>query len=1187
MHRYTLLVITLFGFSFSLSAQVQTPLDLALRHVELEYQNWGYTANDVTDLAVSSQHQSSLSGVEHIYFLQRVQGIEIYNAILNVSIDANGQIVHTGQRLQADVINRINTTTPSLTPAQAIQWAAAHLDLEAPTMILKEQRDAHTFIFEGSTLSRSDITVKLRFQVMPDQTLRLAWDLNIEEYASADHWSLRVDAVNGKVLNQNNFTVYCQFGNHAYHNHDASCRKTETFQPVQEALAAQSMNTVMNGTYRVIEFPAESPSHGGHVLIDDPADPVASPFGWHDIDGNPGAEYTNTRGNNVYAYPDLNADGAPDQIIDGGTDLVFDFPLLPSDEPDLHIPASTTNLFYSNNVMHDIFYQYGFDEEAGNFQDNNYANGGSGGDGDGVNARGQFGGEDPIGNETSNNASFGTPGDGGSGTMTMYYWNTGASLLEITAPANIAGFYPTGTADFGPQVEDAPASGLIVEVDDNVVNPYTTDGCESPFANASELQGNIALIDRGGCFFETKAAHAEQAGAIAVIICNFEDGVIGMAGIDEPDPTIPTISIGSGDCALLRQYINDGLSANVAEANTGPEWLSADYDNGVVGHEYAHGISNRLTGGRFNTGCLGNAGTADNPTGEQMGEGWSDFVAIATTVKPGDTGDMRRGVATYLRREPNEGKGLRAFPYSTDMDVNPVTYQDIVSASVPHGVGHVWCSMLWDLYWAMVDEYGFSDDIYYGDLGNNRAIALVMEGMKMQPCDPGFVDGRDAILAADQALFNGDNQCLIWEVFARRGLGINANQGSTFSHTDGTQDFEPLPTCIAELKINKSVTPFINAGEAIEVSLEIINHKPEDLTGVVVVDEIPAGTEFVVGSNSVDVTVDGNMLTFEIGDMAYLAETTITYTLSSSPDLYSTQYFFEDVEESTIGTWIDQQIGTEAPNEWEISELFAYSGDKSFFVESVPEESQQVLQNLFPQLVQGDQPVLRFWQRYDTQAGVDAGLVEVSTDDGATWTDLGPAFFKNGYSGPVDYGTFVVPNLEGFSGTTSGWIDTYADLSAFAGEEIIFRYRYGTDESIAQLGWFVDDVEIMDLFNYNAEACVSADQGDEACAIAENRGTLVESQVLSSVTELEGASLGLAVFPNPAEDLINIQVQLEARSETTIQIIDLQGRIVETRTDMVEPNRTVSIPVADWPTGAYFIQVTTEEGTATQKVFLR
>lgn len=1185
--NYTLILFFTLIFGGTTWAQIQTPLDLALRHIEQQYAEWGYTANDIADLGVSSQHQSSLSGIQHLYLIQRVQGIEIYNAILNISIDANGQVVHTGKRLQADAINRVNTTSPVLTPAQAIQWAAAHLELEAPTMVLQEQKDEQTFVFEGSSLSRSDITVHLVFQPMPDQTIRLAWDLAIEEYPTTDYWSLRIDAVTGQVLNQNNFTIHCQFADNPYHNHDAHCRTSTGFQPVQEALAASSMNVVMDGTYRVFPLPAESPSHGDHTLIDNPADGVASPYGWHDTDGVDGAEYTHTRGNNVYAFPDLNANGSADLMVEGGTDLIFDFTYLSDEEPDQHIPASTTNLFYANNMMHDIFYHYGFDEEAGNFQDNNYGNGGSGGDGDAVNARGQYGGEDPVGNDASNNASFGTPGDGGSGTMTMFYWNTGASLLEITAPLNIAGFYPTGTADFGPQVEDAPASGMIVEVDDNVINPYSTDGCESPFANAAALAGNIALIDRGGCFFEEKAKNAEEAGAIAVIICNFEDGVIGMAGIDEPDPSIPTISIGAGDCALLRQYINDGLSANIAVANTGPEWLSADYDNGVIGHEYAHGISNRLTGGRFNSGCLSNAGTQDDPTGEQMGEGWSDFVAIATTVKPGDTGEMRRGVATYLRREPNEGKGLRAFPYSTDLDVNPVTYQDIVSATVPHGVGHVWCSMLWDLYWAMVDEYGFSDDLFNGDAGNNRAIMLVMEGMKMQPCDPGFVDGRDAILAADQALFNGDNQCLIWEVFARRGLGINADQGSTFSHTDGMQDFEPLPTCIAELKIKKSVTPFIEAGEAIEVSLLVINHKPEDLSGVLVVDEIPAGTELVAGSTSIPGTVDGNTISFEIGNMAYLDEITITYTLSSSEDLFSTRYFYEDVEASTIGVWVDQQIGTEAPNEWEISDLYAYSGDNSFFVESVPEESQQVLQNLFPQLVQGNQPVLRFWQRYDSQAGVDAGLVEISTDDGETWTDLGPLFFKNPYNGPVDYQTFVVPNLEGFSGNSGGWIDTYADLSPFAGEEVIVRFRYGTNESIAQLGWFLDDIEIMDLFNYTGEACVTADQGDEACAVAANRGTLVNSKLPSSVEELAKNSLPLNVFPNPAEDLINIQVGITQRSETTIQVIDLQGRILETINTVAEPHQTIVLSVPNWPTGAYFVQVTTEAGKATQKVFLR
>ena len=43
----------------------------------------------------------------------------------------------------------------------------------------------------------------------------------------------------------------------------------------------------------------------------------------------------------------------------------------------------------------------------------------------------------------------------------------------------------------------------------------------------------------------------------------------------------------------------------------------SDLDNGVIAHEYGHGISNRLTGGPTTVTCLNNA--------EQMGEGWSDW----------------------------------------------------------------------------------------------------------------------------------------------------------------------------------------------------------------------------------------------------------------------------------------------------------------------------------------------------------------------------------------------------------------------------------------------------------------------------------------------------------------------------------------------------------------------------------
>jgi extracellular elastinolytic metalloproteinase len=105
--------------------------------------------------------------------------------------------------------------------------------------------------------------------------------------------------------------------------------------------------------------------------------------------------------------------------------------------------------------------------------------------------------------------------------------------------------------------------------------------------------------------------------------------------------------------------------------------------------------------------------------------------------------------------------------------------------------------MLWEMYWKLVEAHGFNPDFYAGAEtgGNNLAMQLVLDAMKIQPCSPGFVDGRNAILAAELALTGYANHCLIWEAFATRGLGVNADQGSSGFTTDGTQSFEMPVLC--------------------------------------------------------------------------------------------------------------------------------------------------------------------------------------------------------------------------------------------------------------------------------------------------------------------------------------------------------------------------------------------------------
>jgi hypothetical protein len=152
-----------------------------------------------------------------------------------------------------------------------------------------------------------------------------------------------------------------------------------------------------------------------------------------------------------------------------------------------------------------------------------------------------------------------------------------------------------------------------------------------------------------------------------------------------------------------------------------------------------------------------------------------------------------------------QGAGIRPRPYSRNMDIQPFTYDSIKtgawfggSLAVPHHIGHGWASILWDMTWDLIDKHGFSENIYEGWQagGNNLAYQLVIDGLKLQGCFPGFVTGRDAILAADVALTGGENQCTMWASFARRGLGFSAEQGAFNDRNDNNEAFDTHPDCL-------------------------------------------------------------------------------------------------------------------------------------------------------------------------------------------------------------------------------------------------------------------------------------------------------------------------------------------------------------------------------------------------------
>ncbi|WP_412561582.1 T9SS-dependent M36 family metallopeptidase [Winogradskyella sp. MIT101101] len=613
-------------------------------------------------------------------------------------------------------------------------------------------------------------------------------------------------------------------------------------------LAAES------ATYNAFPLKVETPNHGSRDMLSNPWEvtptggaEVPSPFGWHDFETAPDVyvQTTRTEGNNTRAYEDAGNRDAPlpdgssyadATNIDGTTgDMTFDYTLDLNQFPDAYQDAAIVNLFVWNNFMHDFSYAYGFDETNGNFQQEDYDRfAGVGGgindwDGDEVRAEAQDG-------DGLNNANMGTLGDGFEPTMQMFLW--GASpfgeffeVIENTDDNSLLGAYDASRFPFVPipRETDAPLEAQLVLVQDDGL-PYTaqedggtpgpspnlSDGCTGAGAtpetqmlvNAADLNGNIAVVRRGVCTFVKKITLAQNSGAIGVILVNNNPGEGPINGGGEPyiPLNIPAISISFEDGEALIEKIGDadgdGTIESVGEQVTGKLIdrgpasnlinRDGDLDQGIIAHEYAHGISTRLVGGRQNFSCLIGAGAVKE---EQMGEGWSDFYGLVTTHNFALNSDPTdpRGIGTYVQFQTTDGPGIRPSPYSTDFSVNDYTYGDIANEAltVPHGVGFVWSTMLWDLYWALIDEHGYDPDLYYGTGGNNIAIQLVTDGLKLTDCgNVGFVEGRDAILAADDALYGGANHCLIRNVFAQRGVGALALQGSADSRSDQVENFD-------------------------------------------------------------------------------------------------------------------------------------------------------------------------------------------------------------------------------------------------------------------------------------------------------------------------------------------------------------------------------------------------------------
>ena len=342
----------------------------------------------------------------------------------------DGKVLFVGNSSVKDLNSRLPKIDfkEILTPRNALQKAAASVNLQISDL-LKEVSSIYLnnevikeAIYTDNQLSDENLQVKLywyEFNAKGSSGLHLVWHANIYEKGYEHNWAVKVDAISGEVLSTQDNVIHSSFGE------SANCINGNEEKSIRKGGMGNknSKSTLTTNTYRVFDYPLESPNHGSNSLLTSPYTKFAPAGtgpgltnGWHNDGTN---DYEITKGNNVSAYEDTDNDnlGFPSDFTRASSELNFDYSYTHGlNTGAVNQNVAITNLFYWIDLLHDVLWKYGFDEPAGNFQNDNIGRGGLGNDY--IKAVAQDGG-------TSNNANFSVPMDGQNGRMQLGIFNYG------------------------------------------------------------------------------------------------------------------------------------------------------------------------------------------------------------------------------------------------------------------------------------------------------------------------------------------------------------------------------------------------------------------------------------------------------------------------------------------------------------------------------------------------------------------------------------------------------------------------------------------------------------------------------------------------------------------------------------------------------------------------------------------
>jgi len=730
--------------------------------------------------------------------------------------------------------------------------------------------------------------------------------------------------------------------------------------------------------------------------------------------------------------------------------------------------------------------------------------------------------------------------------------------------------YPLTNATFGDCAANT-FTGEWVIADDGVAP--TSDAC-TPIMN--DLTGKIALIDRGTCSFDVKCLAGQTAGAVAVIVCNNAVGAAIAMGIATPaiaeQITIPCFMLTKQDCDIIRlltpievtveavhaQYpagdvvvwgnnpgegdfdggLNNWEINNISCANGAQEfdlwrWTATATVTGAYGGGFINSPSYCNGAMGFASDFYDNGGVQQQGVGPctatQEGELISPMIDLSTT--------SAAGVSLQFFQVSRQFQSRYFVGYSTDngntwteIEINQelvVNEQNVVTTftrvALPGVVGSSQVRV----------KFRYLANYYYWLIDDVRLVEQEANNITVNDNFYAVAQNAATPLALVEPIhFLAD----ISNLGAATQTNVNLNM--TILKSDNSVAFDE------DLSYGS-----VNGNSIIENVPFTASYTPDEIESYL--------ATYSITSDQVDFDTTNNELSFEF---------VVTDTI-----------WAKELGQTRIVTPAGGNWEAGEPHTWTYGNHYAtpdlgsvevYATSVSFSIDHTQNAAATT----------GQTPQLSLYEWTDTNndgnvqdterlpitfAGYEiTGTETVNDIITVAWNDITLLESNKHYLVMLEY---TAPDAVTDLWLASSEAFEYNAMIFLNGPDILARPRFGSMLAIGELS--------------TAEYSSNGFGTDLVPVVRLNTGIIV-----TGTNEQLGANNRVEVYPNPVQDILNLDYDLEQiAGNLDIRVMDITGKVILQRQYSQVKKDKIEFNVKAWAAGTYHVQLTTENGTTSRR----